>query len=113
VWREAGEEMKLPAFLQTILIKLQLLDPNDNMELDLEALMLWVFLFITAFRALFANLTITIGPSIKWTIPDINLAATLPMMYSLLSNSHKRYLQSKTGATNGQSSPPTTNNQGS
>jgi hypothetical protein len=92
--------------VKTILAKLRILD-SKNLELDLEALTLWIFLFITAFRALFANLTLTIPPHIKWTINDINLAATLPMLYSLLSNSHRRYLDSK-GAKNGQPNPPAT-----
>jgi hypothetical protein len=76
---------------------------NSEQELDLEALVLWIFLGIIAFRTLFANLTLTLGPDIKWTIPDSCVATTLPMLYSLLSNSHRRYLDSKTngkGATN-------------
>ena len=84
---------KFKQILVTILTKLQFLDSDQ--ELDLEALMVWLFLFICAFRALFANVTLSIGPDFKWDIPDINLASTLPVLYSILSNSHRRYLSSK------------------
>lgn len=95
---------KFKQLLITVLSKLKFLDSNQ--ELDLEALMVWIFLFICAFRAMFANITLTLGHDIKWNIPDINLASTLPVLYSILSNSHRRYLDSKTndkGADSGQS----------
>jgi hypothetical protein len=85
--------MNIKGIITTVLSKLQFLDSDQ--ELDLEALLLWIFLGIVAFRAFFANLTLTIGPDIKWIIPDSNIATTLPMLYSLLSNSHRRYLDSK------------------
>ena len=85
--------MNFKSIIVTILSKLQFLDSNQ--ELSLEALMLWIFLFITAFRALFANLTLHLGTDISWTIPDINLAATAPILFSLLSTAHQNYLTSK------------------
>lgn len=84
----------LKRILLFILTKLRFL--NSEQELDLEALVLWIFLGIIAFRTLFANLTLHIGKDISWTIPDSCIATTLPMLYSLLSNSHRRYLDSKT-----------------
>lgn len=89
----------------TVLSKLKFLDSNQ--ELDLEALMVWIFLFICAFRAMFANITLTLGHDIKWNIPDINLASTLPVLYSILSNSHRRYLDSKTNNGKGASNDAT------
>ena len=83
--------------LATALSKLQFL--NKDQTLNMEMLMLWVFLLITAFRALFANATLTIGHDIKWTIVDSNIATTLPMIYSLLGEGHKRYTNSKTQTT--------------
>ena len=91
----------LKQILLFILTKLRFL--NTEQELDLEALVLWIFLGIVAFRAMFANLTLHIGHDISWTIPDSSIATTLPMLYSLLSNSHRRYLDSKNnskGASN-------------
>ena len=96
--------MNFQQIITTVLSKLRFLDSNQ--ELDLEALMLWIFLFIVAFRALFANVTLKFGADFTWTIPDSNLALTLPMLYSLLSNSHRRYLDSKT-LTPGDSTNPT------
>lgn len=84
---------KAQDIIKFVLVKFQLVDSEEN-ELDLEALMLWVFLLITAFRAFFANANITLG-HLNWTVPDSNIAVSLPVLYSLLSNSHRRYLKSK------------------
>lgn len=86
--------MNFKQIIVTILSKLRFL--NSDQELDLEAVLLWVFLFIVAFRALFANITLSHGTDFKWVIPDSSIATTLPVLYSLLSNSHRRYLDSKT-----------------
>lgn len=86
--------MDFKKIIVTILSKLRFL--NSNAELDLEALMLWIFLFIVAFRALFANVTLKYGADFSWVIPDSNIATSLPILFSLLSNSHRRYLDSKT-----------------
>lgn len=86
--------MNFKQIIVTILSKLRFL--NSDEELDLEAVLLWVFLFIVAFRAFFANVTISYGADFKWVIPDSSIATTLPVLYSLLSNSHRRYLDSKT-----------------
>jgi hypothetical protein len=95
--------MNIKQIITTILSKLQFL--NKDQSLNLEVLMIWVFLFITAFRALFAGVTLTIGKDIKWTILDSNIATSLPVLYSLLSQAHKNYLnlQFTKGNSNGQS----------
>lgn len=85
--------MNIKSILVTILSKLKFLD--SNAELNMEVLMLWIFMLITAFRALFANVTLTLGPDIKWTILDINLASTAPILFSLLSTAHQNYLAAK------------------
>lgn len=85
--------MNFKQIIVTILSKLRFI--NSDAELDLEAVLLWVFLIIVAFRAFFANVTISYGADFKWIIPDSNIATTLPVLYSLLSNSHRRYLDSK------------------
>lgn len=85
--------MNFKSIIVTILTKLQFLDSDK--ELSLETLMLWIFLFITAFRATFANLTLHLSPQVSWTIPDVPLAATLPILFSLLSTAHQNYLASK------------------
>ena len=81
------------SFLKSILKKLRVFNAKD--ELDLECVIVYLFILICAFRALFAGVTLTIH-DIKWQIPDINLSATLPALYAMLSNSHRRYLDSKT-----------------
>lgn len=83
----------MKSFIVTILTKLNFL--NSDQSLSLESLMIWIFLFITAFRAMFANLTLNLGNNIHWNVQDINLAATLPVLYGLLSQAHKNYLGSK------------------
>lgn len=83
----------MKSFIVTILSKLKFLDSNS--ELNMEILMLWIFMFISAFRALFANLTLHITPNITWIIPDSGMATTLPILYSLLSTAHQNYLASK------------------
>lgn len=84
---------KLQSIVQTILQKLQLVDSEEN-ELDLEAAIVYIFLAICAFRALLAGATLTVN-HLTWNVPDINISATLPALYAILSNSHKRYLNSK------------------
>jgi hypothetical protein len=94
--------VKLTRIIISILSKLRIV--NSEEELDLEAFTVWIFLGITAFRALFAGATITLGHDFKFTVQDINLASTLPILYATLSNSHRRYLDSKTNNTKGDSS---------
>lgn len=84
---------KLQSIIKTILVKLQLVDSIEN-ELDLECLIVYVFLFICAYRALFAGSTLVIH-GLTMNVQDINISATLPALYAILSNSHKRYLNSK------------------
>ena len=85
--------MNFKSIIVTILTKLKFL--NSDKELSMEMLLIWVFLLITAFRALFANVTITYGPDFKWTILDSNIGMTLPVLYGLLSQAHQNYLASK------------------
>lgn len=85
--------MNFKSIIVNILSKLRFI--NSDAELDLEAVLLWVFLFIVAFRALFANVTLKFGADFSWVVPDSSVSTTLPVLYSLLSNSHRRYLDSK------------------
>jgi hypothetical protein len=96
----------------TILSKLKFLDSQN--ALNLEVLIIWVFLFITAFRALFAGLTLTIPHfGIKWTILDINVSNVLPILFGLLAQSHKLYLDSKNFNGKDNTNVNTENNTGS
>lgn len=90
--------MNIKSIIVTVLSKLKFLD-SDN-ELNMEILMLWIFMFICAFRSLFASLTLHINPNVTWVIPDINLAATAPILFSLLSTAHQNYLAAKTNGAN-------------
>lgn len=78
--------------LQTFLQKLRLID--DEYQVDLEAAIVYLFIAICAFRSLFASVTLTFH-DIKWTIPDMSAATSLPVLFSMLSNSHRRVLDSK------------------
>jgi len=89
---------KLQSIVKTILVKLQLVDSVEN-ELDLEACIVYLFIAICAFRALLAGATLTVN-HLTWTVGDINISVTLPALYAMLSNSHKRYLNSKDSSNN-------------
>lgn len=87
--------MNVSATIVTILSKLKIVDSNK--ELKAEMILLWLFLIITVLRAAFANLTLTIGPNIKWTILDSQISTTLPILYSLLTSTFNNYIQNSKG----------------
>lgn len=68
---------------------------NDDQKLSLTNVAVIVFISITAFRALFGGALLTLS-EFKWTVQEIDLASTLPMLFALLNYGHKRIVGSKT-----------------
>lgn len=71
---------------------------NDDQKLSLTNVAVIVFISITAFRALFGGAMLTFN-DFKWTVQEIDLASTLPMLFALLNYGHKRIVSNKTQST--------------
>lgn len=84
-------------FLNTALDKMGML--NDQAKLSLTNLAVMVFMIIVGFRSLFAGLVLHFGVNVVWTVAPIDIASTLPMLYSLLNYGHKRLVTSQTQGT--------------
>lgn len=67
--------------------KLNLTDSNGKISITNSTVFL--FVAITAFKSIFAGLVITL-PMAVWKIESLDIAATLPLLFSLLNYSHKR-----------------------
>jgi hypothetical protein len=87
--------------LNNILSKLNFLDSENR--ISLTNMTVAVFVLITAIRALFGGSTLNIS-TFAWKIQQIDLSATMPMLFSLLNYSHKRHVINK-------SNQPTTINE--
>lgn len=79
--------MDFQNLIKTVLDKLGFLSEDEKLSLTNVAVI--IFVSITAFRCLFAGMTIHTG-AINWTVNQIDIASTLPMLFSLLNYSHKR-----------------------
>lgn len=75
--------------IKTILEKLNFLDHEQR--LSLSNITVAVFVLISAIRMLFGGSTLQIG-GFSWSIQTIDIAGTLPVLYSLLNYSHKRQI---------------------
>ena len=73
--------------LNNILDKSNFLDSKGR--ISLTNITVAVFMVITAVRALFGGSTLNIS-TFAWKIQQIDISATMPMLYSLLNYSHKR-----------------------
>lgn len=62
---------------------------NDDEKISLTNVAVIIFVSITAFRCLFSGLAIHTA-NFNWTVEAIDIASTLPMLFSLLNYSHKR-----------------------
>lgn len=82
---------KLEIVLKQSLDKMGFLS-EDN-RISITNLTVMVFVTITAIRALLGGSEMHLG-SFDWKIQQIDMAATLPMLFALLSYSHKRYVNS-------------------
>jgi hypothetical protein len=80
---------KVQNIIKTILSKMNLLSYDE--KLSLTNLIVYIFTAITAFRLLFANVTIHFSHG-SWNIPDLNISVVLPMLFGLLNYGHKRYI---------------------
>lgn len=67
---------------------------NEDGTLSVTNSVVLVFCFITAFRSLFAGSVIEL-PVFTWKIESLDLASTLPLLFSLVNYSHRRMEQSK------------------
>lgn len=83
---------KIKDILNQILTKLNFLSADNSVSIT--NLTVATFVFITAFRALFGGGELTV-PYFDWKIQNVDYAATLPLLFSLLNYSHKRHLNNK------------------
>lgn len=82
--------------LKKILDSLGFLSEDEKISLTNVAVI--IFVSITAFRCLFAGMIIKSG-AINWTVEQIDIASTLPMLFSLINYAHKRDQINKMNAT--------------
>lgn len=78
---------KVQSLIKSILDKLNLLDYEER--LSLSNVTVAVFVLICALRMAFGGSTLNIS-TFAWNIQTINVADTLPVLFSLLNYSHKR-----------------------
>lgn len=62
---------------------------NEQQQLSLTNITVLTFLFITAFKTLFAGSMITFH-YLTWNITALDLSETLPLLFGLLNYMHKR-----------------------
>lgn len=75
---------------------------NDDQKVSITNLAVYSFLFITAFKETFAGLTIT-NDLFKWKVESMDLASTLPLLFSLLNYHGKRIELNKIQTTTNES----------
>lgn len=85
--------MDIKAFIKSSLDKLSFLD--DNERLSWSNLTVAVFVIITAFRSLFGGSDLVIAHLFDWKIQTVDMAATLPVLFSLANYAHKRNIRYK------------------
>jgi hypothetical protein len=78
---------QLENFIKNTLDKLNFLDSQG--KVSLTNITVAIFVLIAAIRMLFGGSTLNIG-SFAWNLQTINIADTLPVMFSLLNYGHKR-----------------------
>ena len=74
---------KLKSFLLTFGVL------NENESVSITNLAVYLFLFITAFKAMFAGVVIDLK-YIDWKIESLDVSSTLPLLFSLINYGHKR-----------------------
>lgn len=79
--------MNWQSLVKKLLDNLGFLSADEKISLTNSAVI--IFVTITAFRSLFAGMNIHIG-SVNWTVENIDMASTLPMLFALLNYGHKR-----------------------
>ena len=83
--------------MNSFLTKIGLL--NDNGKISLTNSIVYIFVFITGFRALFAGATIHLY-SITWSIQSLDFSSSLTLLFSLLNYHGKRMVNSNTQSAN-------------
>lgn len=81
-------QINLQDTIKNILNKLNFL--SEDGKISITNLTVMLFVGITAFRGLFGGSTLIIH-GFNWVIQTIDIASVLPVMFSLMSYSHKRY----------------------
>jgi hypothetical protein len=85
-------------FIKNGLNKLNFLDHEG--KVSLTNITVAIFVLICAIRMLFGGSTLNIG-SFAWNLQTINIADTLPVMFSLLNYGHKRIvINNQSGSNN-------------
>ena len=73
--------------MNSLLTKIGVL--NNDGKLSLTNGIVYLFVFITAFKMLFSGVILDLSFA-KWTIQNVDVSSTLPMLFSLLNYAHKR-----------------------
>lgn len=79
--------MQWQNLLKKLLDNLGFLSADEKVSITNVAVI--VFISITAFRSLFAGMNIHVG-DVNWTVENIDVAGTLPLLFSLLNYANKR-----------------------
>ena len=74
---------------------------SEDNRISITNITVMVFVSITAIRALLGGSTLLIY-GFSWQIQQVDMAATLPMLFALLGYSHKRYVNSNKNDNNNQ-----------
>jgi hypothetical protein len=69
---------------------------DSRSKLSITNVAVYTFLFITAFKALFSGVQINLSMFI-WKVEGLDMAATLPLLFSLMNYGHKRQVEKKVG----------------
>lgn len=62
---------------------------NEDGTISVTNVVVFIFVFITAFRSLFSGTVIDLG-AITWKIEALDVSSTLPLLFGLLNYGHKR-----------------------
>jgi hypothetical protein len=88
---------QLKNLIKNSLDKLNFLDHEG--KVSLTNITVALFVLIAAFRMLFGGSTFNVS-SFAWNVQTINIADTLPVMFSLLNYGHKRQLINNQSGSN-------------
>jgi hypothetical protein len=87
----------------TLLQKLSII--NDDGTFSVTTGIVYLFTIIVAFRTLFSGATLSFH-DFSWKISDLDLSATLPLLFSLLNYGHKRMILSNSTKESNESQNP-------
>lgn len=82
---------------------------SENQKLSLTNLAVIIFIVITSFKSLFGGLDITWGTWLVWKVQEVDIANTLPLLFSLINYNQKRVEANKMKLNEGKTSNEVSN----